>query len=391
MEYGELLSRVQGLETLIREHSAEGERERRVPKATAEAIRAAGLLKVWVPRTLGGDEMSPVDACRAMEAMARIDSAAGWMFQMCSAVSLLLAWFDDEGVAEICGAGVPVVGDSFAPAMAMERVSGGFRIRGQASFVSNCHHIDWYMGLGFEYEGDQPKTDAGGSPLARVFAVPRSEFEIVDNWDTLGMRGTGSHDVRVDDVFVPDRRAAHFHPIAQARNEAYGIDLASMGGIWLGTTSMAAVCLGIARAAEDAFLELCHTKTPNYHTNKVGDTALTAYRLGEAHAYLDAARAYLYGTLDAVWSRVRQGVPHDADTRRDLAACGTFATQSAGRAVELLSESAGTSTVREHNALARHRRDLQTLTQHVYSARNRYEDIGALTLGRAPAFGLLEF
>lgn len=323
------------------------------------------------------------------EEVTRIDSGAGWMLQMCSAISLLGAWFGDEGVAEMHAVKDPVFGDSFAPPMRLDPVNGGYRVTGRASFASNCHHIDWYLGLGMEFEGEGPKPGRDGEPISMMFAVPRGEFEIVDNWNTLGMRGTGSHDVRVEGIFVPERRVAVFGPIAEARNRAYRNPLNSMGAIWLGIASMGAVGLGIAQAAYDAFLEVCRTKTPNYSPSRVGEQTLTHYRLGEAHAQLGAARSYLYGTLGDAWERVQRGEPLRQGDRCDLSAASTFVFQATTRAMDLFAESAGTSMIRDESPLSRHFRDLRTLTQHVFTAKNRYRDIGLMLLGRDPAFDML--
>lgn len=391
MRYDELMSIVQSVEPTIREHAARGERERRVPQETADALREAGLFKTWVPKSLGGWEVEPLAACRMFEELARVDSGAAWMVQMCCTVSLLCAFFGDEGVAEMHENGNPIFGDSFAPSMRMVRVPGGWEVTGQVTFVSNCHHIDWYFGLGNEFDGDEPKPGPGGEPVFMTFAVPRGEFEIVDNWNTLGMRGTGSHDVRVDGVFVPERRVAIFEPIDDARNQLYRVPVSfnGVGAVWLGIASLGAVGLGIARAAYDDFLQLCGSKTPNYALSKVGETPLAQFRLGEAHAHLGAARSYLYGTLEDVWERVSRGEALTTNDRCELASAATFAIQSGARAVEILGESAGSSMFRDERPLSRHFRDLRTLTQHVFTSRNRYLDIGLKLLGREAEFGML--
>ena len=391
MKDEELGALIRGLEPIIREHGPRGEIERRVPKEVADSLRAAGLFRTWIPKSLGGWEVEPVVACRMFEEVARINSATAWMLQMCSAVSLLSAFFGDEAVSEMHEMGAPVFGDSFAPPMRMEPVDGGWRITGQASFVSNCQHIDWFFGLGMEFEGDVPKPGPDGTPVAMTFAVPRSEFEVVENWNTTGMRGTGSHDVRVDGVFVPARRAVPFHPISQAANASYPTPLTRLGPVWLGITSMAAVALGIAQAAYDEFLGICESKTPNYSPSKVGELPLAHYRLGEAHAHLGAARSFLYGTLGDVWNRVEAGAELSMADRANMSAASTFCLQAGAHALDLIGESAGTSMIRDETALSHHARDLRTLTQHVFTSKNRYQDVGLMLLGRDPEFDMLGF
>jgi len=392
MEINDLLAVVRRVEPVIRENAAEGERERRVPKATAEALVKSGLLKTWVPEALGGWGVEPPAACRLFEEVARIDSGAGWMLQMCSTVSMLAAWFGDEAIAEMYTVADPVFVDSFAPPMRLVRVEGGWQVTGQVTFVSNCHHADWYFGLGMEFDGDEPKPGPDGEPVSYVFAVPRDEFEIVEHWETLGMRGTGSHDVRVDGVFVPERRVAPWGPLEAARNASYPPAwMRASGPIWLGICSMGAVGLGIAQAAYDEFLGICATKTANYMPSKVGESALTHYRLGEIYAHLGAARSYLYQALGDSWARAQGGEALRNEDRARMGGAATFVFQAAAHAVELMAEAAGTSMIRDENALSRHFRDLRTLTQHVFTAKNRYQDVGLLILDRAPVFEMYSF
>ena len=154
---------------------------------------------------------------------------------------------------------------------------------------------------------------------------------------------------------------------------------------------MGTVALGITQAAYDEFLKICVSKTPNYSPDKVGDLPLAHYRLGEAHAQLGAARSFLYGTLGDVWPREEAGAELSMTDRANLSAASTFCLQAGARVLDLIGESAGTSMIREENALSRHARDLRTLTQHVFTSKNRYQDVGLMLLGRAPGLDMLGF
>jgi len=387
----QLLEIVGRLDSVISEHADDGERIARVPDATAAAFREAGLFNMWLPKSLGGWEVDPISGCKAIEHIAAIDVAAAWMLQMCSAVSMLCAWMSDEAIAEIHAIPTPVFGDSFAPPMRLTSVDGGWRVTGQAQFISNCHHIDWFFGLGMKFDGDTPIVEDDGHPKTMTFAVPKQDFEIVDNWNTAGMRGTGSHDVRVDNLFIPSVRVAEFHPIEHPRNDSYQIDLAKFGTIWMGIASMGAVGLGVGQGLYNLFTDLCANKTANYTDVKVGETPLTHYRLGEAYTQLSAARHYYYATLERIWESIKAGNDLTTRDRCDICASATFAVHNTARMLDIISESAGTSMVREEHPLARKARDLRTLTQHVFTAKNRYQDIGAMLLGSAPGFDMLAF
>jgi alkylation response protein AidB-like acyl-CoA dehydrogenase len=206
------------------------------------------------------------------------------------------------------------------------------------------------------------------------------------------MRGTGSHDVRIDGVFVPAQRAVPFGPLEAPRNAAYPKSVTGYSGpIWLGIASMGSVGLGIAQAAYDEFLEICEQKTGNYMTHKVGESAMTHCRLGEVHAHLNAARSYLYEALGKMIERTEKGEALRNCDRAEVGGAATFVFQAAARAMELIAESAGTSLIRGENPLSQHFRDLRTLTQHVFTSKNRYQDVGLLALERKPVFEMYGF
>ncbi|MEM7467908.1 MAG: acyl-CoA dehydrogenase family protein [Pseudomonadota bacterium] len=386
-----LCTRVEKLKPLLIDSIAETESGNRVTDSVACAFRDENLFHTWIPKSLGGWELSPMEGCLAMEEMATVDSASAWMFQMCNAVSLLAAWFDDECIEYIFRDGIPMFGDSFAPPMKIGKASNGYNLNGQSSFVSNCQAIDRFIGLAqLVNDDDSVVLDSAGHAISYIFTVASADFQVIENWDTVGMRGTGSHDVKIVNLEIPPYAAAILEPLEKANNAAYQIPIGPLA-IWIGMSSMSALTLGIARSAYEEFMLLCESKTPSYFDSKVGEGALTQYRLGEIHAHLNAAKRYLYGTLEEIWTHVGKGDVMRTEDKRDLAAACAFTTQSANHMIKLIAESAGTSIVRESNALSRRFRDLHTLQQHVFTARNRYQDIGALCLGKPPAFGLLGF
>ena len=386
-----LLAKVQKLEPLISENAYATEAGKRVPNSIVKAFREENMFHTWIPKSLGGWELSPMEGCLAMEEMAAVDSASAWMFQMCNAVSLLAAWFNDEGISHIFENGIPIFGDSFAPPMKLTRTNSGFSINGRSAFVSNSQSIDWFIGLGEVHDKHgYPELDENDHPLSYVFCVPNSAFEVVENWNTIGMRGTGSHDVKIEGVSIPSCLAAPLEPLQKSKNAAYETPMGTLA-IWMGMASMSALTLGIAKSAYNDFITLCENKTPSYFDTKVGEGALTQYRLGEIYSHLNAARAFLYDTLERNWDRRCGGNQVTNEERRDMGAACAFTTQAVNHMMKLIAESSGTSVVREASPLTRKFRDLHTLQQHVYTARNRYQDIGALCLGMAPPFGLFEF
>jgi alkylation response protein AidB-like acyl-CoA dehydrogenase len=361
----------------------------KVPKEAIDAIREAGLFRIWIPEKLGGWDVDPVTACRIFEDIARIDSAASWSVQMSNGVAALGRFFGDQAVAEIYAGGNKILADAFAPPGAAVPVEGGYRFTGQFPFGSGCRYADWFMALGLVMDDGQPRMDEG-NPVIRIMAFPMAEAEVVDNWDTLGMRGTGSDDVKVENLFVPEHLTAALVPIEGAANAAWSPAMNNMS-VWHIIASIATTPLGVAATALEEFVAVAKAKTAAYQTETVDRHALSHYRLGEARATLNAARAGLYDAMAKAWEDAQAGTFITAERKCDLQLAGSFAARAARDAVELIAASAGANAFRHSSSLTRHLRDLRTTTQHAYISTDRYEDVGAITLGQTQKWGFLFF
>ncbi len=387
--YEELHAIVRDLEPILRKFAPMAEADCKVPKEAIDAIREAGLFRIWIPEKLGGWDVDPVTACRIFEDIARIDSAASWSVQMSNGVAALGRFFGDQAVAEIYEGGNKILADAFAPPGAAVPVEGGYRFTGQFPFGSGCRYADWFMALGLVMDDGQPRMVEGNSVI-RIMAFPMAEAEVVDNWDTLGMRGTGSDDVKVEDLFVPEHLTAALEPIEGAANAAWSPAMNNMS-VWHGIASIATTPLGVAATALEEFVAVARAKTAAFQTETVDRHALSHYRLGEARATLNAARAGLYDAMAKAWEDAQAGTFITAERKCDLQLAGSFAARAARDAVELIAASAGANAFRHSSSLTRHLRDLRTTTQHAYISTDRYEDVGAITLGQTQKWGFLFF
>jgi alkylation response protein AidB-like acyl-CoA dehydrogenase len=386
--YDELSAIVKSIEPVLRANAAEAEATCNLPKATVDAVRSAGLFKLWVPESLGGWQVDPVTAYRVFEDISTIDSAAGWLVQMSAAISGLGLFLGDRAVEEMYTGGNHIFADAFSPAGQSVPADGGYRLTGQFPFASNCKHADWFMALGVVTEGSEPRT-VNGLPVVKIHAFPMKEAQIIENWDTLGMRGTGSHDVKATSLFVPEHRTANMAPVTEAANEFWASSFTNMTA-WHAVASIGMNSLGIARAAMDVFIGMAKAKTPAYQTATVNRQTLAHYRLGEAKGLLGGARSYIYETIGRVWESASAGNFITMEQKADLQLAGAHAVRAACDAIELLAASAGGSAMRQSDRFNRHLRDLRTLTQHAYVSADRYEDVGAIALGQSPRWGFLQ-
>lgn len=366
---------------LLRAGGRHGERERDLPSETVAALRRSGFFRIWRPRSLGGMELHPTAAVRVFEELARIDSAAAWLVSNSAVITSFFQVFSDEGLDEIFADPDTVVAGGWFPPGAAAPTEGGFRVTGQWAFGSGCRHADWLTGMAVILDGaGAPERGSDGNPRMVLLAVPACEAEVVDHWDTLGMRGTGSHDVRVSDVFVPTRRTFVVGPF-DSPGSAFTGSLYKFH-MWLGGPEIAAVALGVARAAIEDFVALSQNTTPSYTTQALSDRPIVHDHLGRATAYVSAGSAYLHRSLDDAYAHFECGGAPDPVSLTPVQLASCHAVEAATRAVELLHAVAGTAGIRTEFPLERHFRDVHTIAQHTLASASRYESVGQLLVGR---------
>ncbi len=227
---------------------------------------------------------------------------------------LFADYLPEETAREILGADRgPVIGGAINPTGQARPVPGGVRLSGRWSFASGCNYLTHYVVGCVMMDGDQPRLLDHGAPEVQAVFVPASACQIIDTWHTAGLRGTGSHDFSLDDVFVPgDRVVPLFRffagptPRPSTGCRTPFADIAPPG--------IAAVGFGIARDAIESFKQLALAKKPALGTTTLAQQHTMHQRVGQAEAMLRAARAYLYSTVQEVTAAHQAGAPtHEAD------------------------------------------------------------------------------
>ena len=278
---------------------------------------------------------------------------------------------------------------SFFPPRRAVAVDGGYRLDGRTPFVSGAHQAHWFLGLAQVYDGDVQRLSADGTPVTLLTMCPATEAVIVDNWRTLGMRGTGSHDVVITDVFVPSSHTALLGPYEKPGG-AYAGPLYKLT-VWTSISVLAPPALGIARAAIDDLLGLAARKAPAYLATPLRDRTPVQAAIGEAEATLGAGRAYLYEALREIWEKALEGRLIDMPGKMKLQLAATYAVTAAVKVVDLVHKAVGATGIRDEHRFQRYFRDVHTLEQHAYISTARYESAGQYFLGvpiEWPFYGL---
>lgn len=382
---GTLLERVAALKGVIEDGGDRSQEMRRVPDDTVAALVDSGLFRFTLPEELGGENASVGETIEVLEAVAAIDASVGWNVMLGSEINAMAAGGMDKDLARevyvdnprviMCGGGGP----GTARSKAVLQTDGSYRVWGQSTFISGCHNSDWcFMGApGFD--GDDLITVAG-KPLFKLWFLHRSEWEIVDTWDSAGLRGSGSHDVRADGALVPEKWA--------------GVDLVSLPAHYDNPVfripvplrlayNKAAVALGIARGALDAFVDVANKKIPMLSPNLLKDRPSAQYRFGEGEATLRAARAYLFESMGAVDEELRRGreAPGPETTPNARLAC-VYAANASMAVVDSIHNAAGTSAMRMDNPLERKLRDSHGAATHRWTSHSLYPELGKIYMGQ---------
>lgn len=356
-----------------------GEQGRSQPVAIIDAMRKAGLFRLWTPSEYGGDEVSPGEFMSIAEALSYVDPAAGWTFANLAAGATLTAFLPEEGAREIYAGGPDVaLPGSVKPAgHAIPVEGGGYRLSGRWPLASGCEHGDWIAAVCVVLEGEVPRMAPNGTPDFKVMFVRKQECTVLDTWYSLGLRGTGSTDFSLADVFVPERRVfSLFGDEPRVQGDLYRI-----GIIGLYAVSLASVLVGIARTSIDSFVELAKVKTPTMSQTGLAVRPTVQAQLAKAIALTGAARAFLHEAVSNLEVSVESGgsVPDEIEALRRLA-CANVG-DSCTNAVNMIFELAGSTPIYTGTKLERCLRDIHTARQHLLVSPVWWEKTGQYYMG----------
>ncbi|RST77249.1 flavin-dependent monooxygenase [Siminovitchia acidinfaciens] len=371
MKSQNLLNRVL---TEIRTRRDEFEAKRHVPRDMVEQLKQLGVYRAHTPRCFGGDALSPSEFLKMIESISEADGSTGWVASFGSS-SLYLAALPRETLARMYANGpdVAFAGGLF-PVQPAERIEGGWRVNGLWKFASGCMGAD-LLGVGIG-------SGEGGKPLTAV--LQPKDVEIVENWEVIGMRGTGSHDLRVKDAFVPDEwtfvrggAPSIEEPIYQYPSIAYAAQV------------LAVVNLGIARAALDEFSQMAGTRSGITGAPKMAERAYLRISLAKAEASLRSARAFFYEATDSTWESILKGDGVTDDRTSILRLAAAQAAREGANAVQSAYLLAGTAAIYDGHPLQRHLRDAMVVTQHAFLNESMYDGAGSVFLGVPPLRGYI--
>jgi alkylation response protein AidB-like acyl-CoA dehydrogenase len=371
---------VRDLEPLILRHAATAEVNRKMAPEVMAALVDSGLLRMWIPRALGGLEMAPNAALEVMEALARIDAATGWVVSNCVFITILYQFLPAPVLEELLGDPGAVICGSFVPPGTAQATGDGYIVNGNWTFGSASHYATSLVTLTVLTDANGPVLGQGGTPVSILAFFAPKHATFLDTWYTLGLRATGSTNFTVANLHVPRDHTFVLGPWEMTEGP-FAAPLYRMGLI-IDAVRIAQVGVGIAQGALEEFITLASAKTPAYTAALTADRATVQERVARAQALIQAGRHTLRATVAEAWESVQDGPRITGQTCVPMGLAASFALNAAVQAVDLLYESGGTTAFRDESPLQKRFRDLQTLRQNAIASWSRYESLGKLILGR---------
>jgi len=376
------LEAARALAPRIRAAADEIDTQRELPCDLAEAIADAGLFRMLVPQSLGGSELDPPTHIQVIEAIARADGSTAWCVNQGSVFATHAAFLPKEVACQIWAEDPrAVIANGPTPISAQAvAVEGGYRVTGRWTFSSGCRHATWLAGITTIVEQGRPRLHPDGTPAARYMLFPQSEADIIDVWHVRGLRGTGSHQFAVADLFVPgDRTVSRAADPVQEPGPLY---VYPMGLLF--ASGFASVAVGVARRALAEVIELAGGKKPRGQKDLLRDQAMVQSHIGRAEAIWHATRAYLHDTVRSVWAAVAASGEITLEQRALLRLAATHTIRQAAEAVDIAYTLAGSTAVFMNSLLQRCFQDIHVITQHLQGRLAHYETVGQFFLGIAP-------
>lgn len=372
----DFLGKARELADVFRAQALASETKRSLSDETVTAFEQSGLVRLLVPARFGGYEQDFRYAVDVLEAMGAGDGSAGWVCGYWIEHSYLVALFPAGGQEAVWADGPDArVSTSFAPRGTVQIVDGGYQVTGQWPWCSGVDHASWMILGGLVFSEGQP-------PHLRLFLVPNSDYRVVDTWHNAGLTGTGSNDVVLESVFVPEERTCDMalmregvSPGGQVNdNPIYHVPFMASE-----LYALVATGVGIARGAVDAWIGFAREKVQSYSGEQIAEGAPLQIRLAELTADIDAADLLLRRAVDSLSDTAGVTMEIRVRNRRDF----TAAMRKLVQAVDSLLQVGGASGLFLSNPIQRGWRDVHAISTHIMmNFENAGQNFGRMALGQ---------
>jgi alkylation response protein AidB-like acyl-CoA dehydrogenase len=373
------------LAPLLKQTVEEDEQRGQLSSEVIAALAKAGFYKLFLPVSLGGEELDPPSVAKLSEQLARHNVAAAWSIMVTNISNWFSKFLPAEVVEEIHKPGQDIFcAGTFAAPLFATRSNGGFFISGQTPLCSHVHEAQWITLLSIVMQDGRPAMN-GGMPEMRSVTLKSADCKILDTWQSLGLKATDSNDVAVDNIFVPESHSFVVSPHSEINRHftgaLYRFPLTGISSCCL----IAPVALAIGMNAVEALKSLTG-KQPSGGPIPLSQKPGFQSRLAKAEAMVRSASAYLYATLTDCWEKLRMGETASTHGKAALLMAATQVNQLCTQAVDLVFTAAGTTGIYKRSAISRYFTDMQVIRQHGFANEYRFETAAQMILGLEPDF-----
>jgi 3-hydroxy-9,10-secoandrosta-1,3,5(10)-triene-9,17-dione monooxygenase len=370
----QMLARIEDLLPMFRRNAAQARDERRVPQENIDALQEAGFFLALQPRHFGGFELDPQDFFRMQMAIAEACMSTAWAGGIVAVHAFQIALMDERAQQDVWGDDIHTrISSSYAPMGKVEPVEGGFKFSGRWGWSSGCDHCTWVLLGGILPDGSY-----------RTFLVPDSDYRIEDTWHSMGLRGTGSNDIVVEDAFVPDYRTHKQNDGFAGTNPGVTDDSADLYRLpWaqLFIRVVSTPAIGAARDALSLYTNLVRGKASGDITKLAGDTG-TQMRIAQATNQIDEMTAVMLRNFDTMTAQLVAGEEIPLDQRILYRYQASLVIEKCMAVVDSLFSSAGGSSVFEGSEIQQRFLDIHTARAHVANNPTSFaRNLGAVALG----------
>lgn len=364
----------------IRERACTGEFDNQayVSQDIIDKLKQIGVYRALVPKRFGGNEWSPKQFCELIEQLSKADGSVGWVasFGMSPAY---LGSLPEATLEQLYKDSPDIVfaGGIFPPQPA-EITDDGVVVSGRWKFSSGC------MGADIVGVGISPQKDNEAQGLPRMAVMPANKAQIDMTWDTVGLKGTGSHDLVVKDVLV-----AKEWTFVRGEPSKLPEPFFKYPSLSLATQVLTVVGVGVAAAAIEEFQKLAPGKSSITGGAEIASRPVTQYEFAQVEAEFKAARVWFYDTMQMVWNEVLAGRTPTAEQISDMRLSCTHVARVCARVTRKIQMLAGMTAIYTHNPFSRFVNDTNVVTQHAFMGDATLQNAGLVSFGMKPAPGYL--
>jgi 3-hydroxy-9,10-secoandrosta-1,3,5(10)-triene-9,17-dione monooxygenase len=364
----EMIARTRAMIPVLRERAPQGERDRRLPKQTIADMQAAGLFKVLQPKRWGGYELGILTLFEAQMALGEGDMSVAWVYGVVGVHPWFMALLDDRAATDIWGKDdTTLICSSLMPSGVAKSVDGGFRISGRWKYASGCEHCAWAF-LGGAVEGRPDDR--------RIFVVPMSDCEIVDTWHVPGLKGTGSHDIVIQDAFVPEYRTQSYADNFRGFGPGLALNTSPLYQLPVGQVFPRGVstgCIGALQAMLDAYLDYGKKRIGRSTGTPASEDPVVQMLCAETAVAIDEMKTMLHRNFSVLEKYAARGEMPALKQRVEYKFHNAVVAERCSVLAARLFKAAGTAGIAAELPFARILSDINVARQHIS---NQFENLG---------------